>query len=88
MKSQTVLFFIFMFSIFALHQCMEQVDVRGAESGSKLFIPNCVPAQCGETFFKWDCWCCFHRLNICFHHQKSCNSSPRCPPVKFTPLEN
>ncbi|EOA36579.1 hypothetical protein CARUB_v10011759mg [Capsella rubella] len=92
MKSQTVLFFIFMFSFFVLHQCIQEVDdVRGGiESGrSKLTIPNCVPAQCGkEGFFKRNCWCCFRDLNICFFTQKACDSSPRCTPLKFTLLEN
>ncbi|XP_019098930.1 PREDICTED: EMBRYO SURROUNDING FACTOR 1.2-like [Camelina sativa] len=80
MKSQTVIFLVSMLSFFALHQCMH-ADVGERESMSKLYIPNCVPAQCGETFFKWNCWCCFHDITICYWIQKACDSSPRCPPV-------
>ncbi|XP_019094386.1 PREDICTED: EMBRYO SURROUNDING FACTOR 1.2-like [Camelina sativa] len=83
MKSPTVIFFIFMFSFFALQQCMH-VDVREIDNVSKLQIPNCVPAKCGEEgFFKHDCWCCFHNQNICFNTKNECISSPRCPPLKL-----
>ncbi|XP_019091662.1 PREDICTED: LOW QUALITY PROTEIN: EMBRYO SURROUNDING FACTOR 1.2-like [Camelina sativa] len=87
MKSPTVIFFIFMFSFFALQQCMH-VDVRKIDSVSKLQISNCVPAKCGEGFFKRNCWCCFHDQTICYNTQKICESSLRCPPLKFNLLEN
>ncbi|ESQ35777.1 hypothetical protein EUTSA_v10009817mg [Eutrema salsugineum] len=82
MKSQTAFVCIFMLSLFALYQCM-QMDVRDIESSSKLFIPNCVPAQCGEGFFQRDCWCCMKNRKLCWKNQQDCDSSSRCPPISL-----
>ncbi|VYS45666.1 unnamed protein product [Arabidopsis thaliana] len=81
MKSQTVLISIFIFSFFALHQCM-QMDVGEIEGSNKISIGKCVPAQCSVSFFKRDCWCCFRDQSMCSKTQKECESNPRCPPFK------
>ncbi|KFK23252.1 hypothetical protein AALP_AAs51800U000500 [Arabis alpina] len=80
MKSHTSLIFMFMLSLFALHQCAK-MDVREIEKPNKIVIPNCIRDNCGRTKYK-KCWCCVRNGGTpCWWNQASCES--KCPPLNL-----
>ncbi|KAG7591208.1 hypothetical protein ISN45_Aa01g002620 [Arabidopsis thaliana x Arabidopsis arenosa] len=68
MKSQTVLISIFIFSFFALHQCM-QMDVGEIEGSNKISIGKCVPAQCSTMKSSHTSLICILMLSLVALHQ-------------------
>ncbi|KAG5378060.1 hypothetical protein BRARA_G00122 [Brassica rapa] len=78
MISKTTFIYLFMFSLYALHQ-FTQLDAGEIESSSKIILPpKCVPYIC----YGVNCWCCKRDPvgdGQCFKTLEECKSNRKCP---------